>query len=226
MPVDPNLRFIRKEPPNEDDDQDEDLPSRRAVSLFRDVYYNESNSTALFGRSSNNNRGLQAADTAYKFRIAILVTEGYSNRIDPNAGTTGDKSNIVQYLSDILARINGIFLREVGVFFELVAQENNLICISNGGVDNPPGCTGWPDGSNLITVLNNADANIQAQGLASTDYDIGHVLQVGGFGLAQLGTLCASSTSKARGTSGDGNIGINLSSDNFVVDLIAHELGT
>ena len=211
--VHPDFKFITKEPPQAEEENF--LP--RFLSGDRHL------KQILDGLSVP-----PEVNKAYKFRIAFLVTQPFVTKLEANS-----KADVISYLVNILARINGIFLRELGVFFELIEEIGQIICLG----EDPPGCQDWTDEEtsafrNLTApastssqlVLQVGDL-ITAAGVDSSAYEIGHALYdlEDQFGLAFLGVVCRDI--KALGVSGVGGLNISLTSDNFVVDLLAHELG-
>jgi len=161
--------------------------------------------------SSNNNvspRSLQTRTEAFTYRLAMITTRQYSLEY----GNTC--SAVLQGIVTGMARVNGIFLRELGVMFELIGASDDLICL---------------DGDADCTYLRNEDANayilqvegfIQERDVPVSAYDLGHGLATFQGGRAALGALCSSY--KARGMTG-------LSTprgDLFWVDYVSHEVRT
>jgi hypothetical protein len=150
---------------------------------------------------------LHQTDKAYKFRIAVIATKQYSNL----HGDTID--SVLTEIVTVMAVVNGIYLREVGVMFELIDKNNNLICISS---DNSDVCN--LENDNQGKVLAQAADFIRLRNVTSDEYDIGHTfIGSAGGGLAELGSLCDSNL-KAMGTTG-------VSTRKEFIDYLAHELG-
>jgi len=102
----------------------------------------------------------------YKFRIAVIATKQYSSLHGDTVGS------VLTEIVKAMAVVNGIYLREVGVMFELIEENDKLICISDTSSDN------WDDCNNLKNdcgVLDQAADFIKDQGVASDGYDIGHI---------------------------------------------------
>eukprot|EP00977_Amphora_coffeiformis_P027268 scaffold34597_cov177-Amphora_coffeaeformis.AAC.36 len=209
--VSPDFQFITKEPPKFNDE------------------------AALFSNFLSGGRHLDQAltglpvppnvDKAYKFRIAFLVTDNFVAKLQAQGYATATKVDVIGYLSEILARLNGIFMRELGVFFELIADSEKLICLSNV----PAGCGNWaPAGTTTSgNLLDRVGEIIEDEGVLSTDYEISHALYDvnNQFGVAWMGAVCRGNVTLRSGVSGVGTLNIDLKSDSFVVDLFAHEVG-
>ena len=109
-----------------------------------------------------------------------------------------------------MARVNGLFERDVCLTMELVPNNDQLIFF-NGNTDPFTNNSG---GTMLSENINTCNSII-----GSANYDIGHVFSTGGGGVAYLGSPCGGS--KAGGVTGGGSP-VN---DPFDVDYVAHEMG-
>ncbi|WP_429154234.1 reprolysin-like metallopeptidase [Aeromonas media] len=120
-------------------------------------------------------------------------------------------------ITTLLNRINEVYQRDVAAEFQL-ASGNDTIIFTDAATD--PFFNGDdPSGSGLSDV----DVNMQVQAVAQTQglgaFDIGHVVNTGGGGLAGLGVLCTAD--KSAGMTGSSNpVG-----DAFFIDYVAHEIG-
>lgn len=108
-------------------------------------------------------------------------------------------------------RINGIYMREMSIFMQIVAN-NDLIIYTDAATD--------PYSTNIGTMIGQVQTDCDAK-IGTANYDIGHLLGAApNNGLAGLGVLCLAGQ-KARG--------VTLSSppvnDPFDVDYVAHEMG-
>lgn len=108
-------------------------------------------------------------------------------------------------------RVNTVYERDVAVTLTLI--ENNDLLIYTDVNDQPY------NNSNTFGLLAQNQANIDNV-IGSANYDIGHVFNTAGGGVASLGSVC-NSNQKARGVSGLPQP-IN---DPFFVDYVAHEMG-
>ena len=120
-------------------------------------------------------------------------------------------------IATLLNRVNEVYQRDVAAEFQL-ASGNDTIIFTDAATD--PFFNGDdPSGSGLSDV----DVNMQVQAVAQTQglgaFDIGHVVNTGGGGLAGLGVLCTAE--KSAGMTGSPNpVG-----DAFFIDYVAHEIG-
>ncbi|MDM5076438.1 M12 family metallo-peptidase [Aeromonas media] len=120
-------------------------------------------------------------------------------------------------ITTLLNRVNEVYQRDVAAEFQL-ASGNDTIIFTDATTD--PFFNGDdPSGSGLSDV----DVNMQVQAVAQTQglgaFDIGHVVNTGGGGLAGLGVLCTAD--KSAGMTGSSNpVG-----DAFFIDYVAHEIG-
>ncbi|MGE6263579.1 reprolysin-like metallopeptidase [Aeromonas media] len=120
-------------------------------------------------------------------------------------------------ITTLLNRVNEVYQRDVAAEFQL-ASGNDTIIFTDAATD--PFFNGDdPSGSGLSDV----DVNMQVQAVAQTQglgaFDIGHVVNTGGGGLAGLGVLCTAD--KSAGMTGSSN----PMGDAFFIDYVAHEIG-
>ena len=157
----------------------------------------------------------------------LSVTEDslYSNR--PLAGTTlrtyrlamsaaaeytafhGGKTEALAAITTLVNRINEVYERDVSIRFELVANNDDIV-YTNANTD--------PfDNSD-----NDGEANAASlPGIVPNDsFDIGHVVNTGGGGLAFLSGVCQN-INKSIGVTG----AAQPTGDAFYIDFVAHELG-
>jgi hypothetical protein len=237
--------------PNEDTEE----PTMYSMMLRRDIAAADSSvweelppiDPALLSQAQGNgrrvrvledhSRNLQAGNTAYLFQFAVATTKEYAASV---SATT--VAQVLVEVVTVMTRINGIYLRELGVFFQLIAKSNELICIAGDGST----CNAWPNDTSLNDIITNADdgegnsnvinyfgpAGLMAgRGVYDDEYDLGHAFTSAGGGIAYVGVLCRDSGDftcginencgwKARGISGSSN----PTSEGFV-RLLAHEIG-
>jgi hypothetical protein len=150
---------------------------------------------------------------ARKLRMALVTNTAYSNTV---GGTTTAVANAV---AAIMARVNGIYWRELGVFFQLIPKNDLLFCSRSNAADFG-GCstTSLPN-TRADIIISRIGPFIANRGIASSEYDIGHCFTTGSGGLAALRVACTSD--KARGTTGQ-SVPFG---DPFAVDYVSHELG-
>ena len=149
------------------------------------------------------------------YRLAVAATYEYSQAV-----TSGKVGNVViNTLAEIVTainRVNEIYERDLGIFLQLVADNDLLISTVPGELANDD-----PE-----TLLFDNQAYIESI-IDKNDYDVGHVFSTGGGGLAGYGVVCDSDLFdpagqyKADGVTGtDDPVG-----DAFYIDYVAHELG-
>ena len=141
------------------------------------------------------------------YRIAVAATGEYSQAV---AG--GNAVDTLAAIVIAIDRINEIYERDLAIRLVLIA-DNDLIIYTNANTDP---YTDPTDPSRLIeenqTALDSA--------LGSSAYDIGHVFNTDGGGLAGLGVACWEGY-KARGESGHPD----PTGDPYYIDIVAHEIG-
>ena len=154
------------------------------------------------------------------YRLALACTGEYAEFHINRAGLSDidtdatKKAAVLSAMNTTMARVNGIFERDLGVKMEIVVNnsgENELIFLD-------------PDTDNL----SNNDANslidesqtVCDDIIGTNNYDVGHTFSTGAGGLAYLGALCDTSL-KASGVTGSTfPVG-----DSYDIDYVAHELG-
>lgn len=137
------------------------------------------------------------------YRLAIAAAGEYT------AFHGGTKSKALAAIVTAVNRVNEIYMTELGVKFELVAN-NDQVVFDNPATD--PFANTDADIESNQAVMNNT--------IGIANYDVGHVFNTGGGGLAYLGVICNDSAKWAGMTGSSSPI-----ADPFVVDYVAHELG-
>ena len=116
-------------------------------------------------------------------------------------------------IATLLNRVNEVYQRDVAAEFQL-ASGNDTIIFTDTATDPFNNDDGDIDAN--VTVQQNAQTQT---GTKLGPFDIGHVVNTGGGGLAGLGVLCTAE--KSAGMTGSPNpVG-----DAFFIDYVAHEIG-
>lgn len=140
------------------------------------------------------------------FRLALACTGEYATF---HGGT---KPLALAAMNVTMARVNGVFERDVAIRMEMV--DNTEIIFLDGATD-PYTNT---NGSNMLGQNQTTIDNEPTIGAAG--YDIGHVFSTGGGGVAILPSPCVNGD-KAKGVTGlAAPVG-----DMFDIDFVAHEMG-
>lgn len=143
----------------------------------------------------------ESAITTY--RIAISTAAEYTQF---HGGTV---DSTMAELITLVNRLNLLYQRDLAIKLELVGS-NDLLVYTDTNTD--PFNNDGDDGDLNTSVINGV--------IGSTNYDIGHVVNTDGGGLAVLGGVCDSFYK------GDGMTGsFNPTNDAFYIDYVAHEVG-
>lgn len=138
------------------------------------------------------------------YRLALACTGEYAQF---HGGTV---SGTLAAMNTTMARVNGLFERDVCLTMQLVANNDDLVFL-NGGSDPYTNSSGGSMLQENVSTCNSV--------IGSGNYDIGHVFSTGGGGVAYLQSPCGGN--KAGGVTGQGApVG-----DPFDVDYVAHEMG-
>ncbi len=178
------------------------------------VYYQQDAHSSL-DEEADRVLGAQVSKLARKVQVDGNVRKRYTIAISATGEFTqyhgGSQVLAMAAIATLLNRVNQVYQRDVGAEFVL-ATGNDEVVFTNPATD--------PFDNND----NDAQTNIGVQALYFTNmklgnFDIGHVLNTGGGGLAGLAVLCTNQ--KSSGMSGSATpVG-----DAFFVDYVAHEIG-
>lgn len=142
-----------------------------------------------------------------RYVIAISAAGEYTQY---HGGTVADG---LAAITTLLNRVNEVYQRDVAAEFQLASGNDTIIFVDTA---TDPFTNG--DGDIDINVTVQQQALTQA-GTRLGPFDIGHVVNTGGGGLAGLGVLCTAE--KSAGMTGSPNpVG-----DAFFIDYVAHEIG-
>ena len=139
------------------------------------------------------------------YRLALAATGEYTATFGGTVAT--GMAAIVQAVN----RINGIYLNEFAVQFQLVNNNDQLV-YTNAATDPYTNDDGF-------AMLGQNQTNVDTI-IGAANYDFGHVFSTGGGGVADVAVAC-NNGSKAQGVTGSGL----PTTDGFWVDYVAHEMG-
>ena len=150
----------------------------------------------------------RAAPDLITYRLAVAATGEYTQF---HGGT---KRDALSAIVTIISRVNEINSRDLGIKFELVDEQNDIIYLD-------PETDPYTN-NNTDRLIDENNQNLSSAGvLSKTQYDIGHVFGAGGFsGLALVGSVCDNNF-KASGATGIPQ----PFGDAFAIDFVAHEMG-
>ncbi|MGL4250467.1 MAG: reprolysin-like metallopeptidase [Aeromonas sp.] len=159
--------------------------------------------------------GAQARQLVRKVQVDGNSRKRYTIAISTTGEFTrfhgGSKALALAAVVTLLNRVNQVYLRDVGTEFVL-ASANDVLIFTDPASD--PFANDSSDANTNIGVQANYFTN-----MLLGSFDIGHVLNTGGGGLAGLAVLCTNQ--KSNGMSGSATpVG-----DAFFVDYVAHEIG-
>jgi hypothetical protein len=134
------------------------------------------------------------------YKAAITCTGEYAMLVTDGAPTTGA---VLSIITSTINRCNGVFERELSITLQLIPNENEIIYLN-------------PDTDPFTCNLNNDCLITQAQNhldaaLTGFTWDIGHIFNTAGGGLAAVGSTCTEARgSGVSGTGGPEDIGVIL----------------
>lgn len=137
------------------------------------------------------------------YRIAISAAAEYT---EFNGGTV---DSAMAEIITLVNRLNQVYQRDLAIKLELVGN-NDLLIYTDASSD--PFDNTSDDGEINTSVIDGV--------IGSVNYDVGHVVNTDGGGLAVLGGVCHS-TYKGDGVTGSSS----PTNDAFYIDYVAHEIG-
>ena len=139
------------------------------------------------------------------FRLAVATTGEYT---DYHGGTV---NGALSAITTTLNRVNGIYERDLGIHFDLIANNDDIIYL-DGATD--------PFTAGDVFDLTDECNEVLFDVIGGNNFDVGHVFsQGGGGGLAQIGATCTS----LKGV-GASELFVPAG-DLFNVAFVCHELG-
>ena len=197
------------------------------VFIDPEVRNDNGNYIAYFGSDAKELDSRPLDEVIHTSSITSQVTSNtpYSNR--PLVGTSlrtyrlamaasgeytafhGGKVNALAAINTLVNRINEVYERDLSIKFVLVANNDDIIYTNR--ITDP-----YTNTSNDATANSTSLPTV----IANADFDIGHVVNTGGGGLAYLGGVCTN-VNKSIGVTGRAS----PTGDAFYIDYVAHELG-
>lgn len=144
------------------------------------------------------------AGTLRTYRLAVACTGEYSTYHG------GSKALALSAISTSINRINEIYERDLGIRFELIPNNDELIYLDP--LSDPF------SNDNPNALINESQTEIDNT-IGANNYDIGHTFSTEGGGLADWASVCG--TYKAGGVTGT----VNPIGDPYDIDYVAHEIG-
>ncbi|WP_218598192.1 reprolysin-like metallopeptidase [Polaribacter sp. NJDZ03] len=151
------------------------------------------------------------------FRLALVCSGEYAQfhltnqNISVAATDEVKKAAVLSAMNTTMTRVNGIFERDLSVRMTMVGDNDKLVFL-DADTDNI-------SDTDADTMLNQVQTICDTE-IGNANYDIGHLFNTVGEGLAGGGVVCTPGQ-KARGLSGRSQpIG-----DAYDVDFVAHEMG-
>lgn len=139
-----------------------------------------------------------------KYRLAMAATAQYTSY-------QGGAAAALAAQVTTMNRVNGVYETDMAITMQIIGN-NTLIIYTNPNTQ--PYTSGNPN-----EEINQNQTNIDAV-IGPENYDIGHLVDAAGSGLAQLRSVCNTGI-KAMGVTGQEN----PSGDPFDIDFVAHEMG-
>lgn len=176
----------------------------------------DSENTAKIGlKTASTNDEYRISDGKFRtYRLALACTIEYAafhvTAANLSAGTTAQKkAAVLAAMVVTMARVNGIYQRDMALTMQLIANNDSLIFIDTDSFDNSSSGTLIGQSQTVITSA-----------IGSANFDIGHTVSTGAGGVAGIRSVCVTN-SKARGVTGT----TSPVGDAFDVDYVAHEMG-
>ncbi len=139
------------------------------------------------------------------YSLALACTGEYATY---HGGTV---TTALAAMNTTMARVNGVFEKDLSVTLQLVAN-NDLLVFTNATTDPYSNTNG---SAMLAENQTKCDAVI-----GNANYDIGHVFSTGGGGVAYVKAVCNVAVKAGGVTGSSAPIG-----DNFDIDYVCHEMG-
>jgi hypothetical protein len=151
-----------------------------------------------------------------EFRLALGCTEQYAayhvNQAGLNSGTDAQKkAAVLAVMNDVMTRVNAVYENDIALTMIIVPTNENVIFLSSPFLSN----------NNFGELIDQSQQFIDA--FIGSVYDIGHMLNTGPGGLAQLNSPCTSN--KARGVTGSG-VPAGIGFEGVLMHEMGHQYGS
>lgn len=178
---------------------DEDGPRESFIceTEYQPARFNISEDEYIAQRNANDG-------TLRTYRLALACTGEYAQF---HGGTV---AGVVAAMNTTMARVNGVYERDLGLTMVIVGTNQNVIFLD--------AATDPYTNNNGGAMLSQNQATCNSN-IGFANYDIGHVFSTGGGGIAALRSPCTSN--KAQGVTGSPV----PQGDAFDIDYVAHEMG-
>jgi len=167
-----------------------------------------------------NDRGpLPAYQTLRTVRLAVACTGEYGVHQSQLRGNAPNAADPLAAIVTVVSRVNVVFEGDLGVHFNLVANNDQIVHFDPATDPYPDACDG-SGGSNCSGPYLSANINALASRIGNANFDVGHLLTRVYGGVAFLSSVCGNN--KAGGVSGIPRGGDD---DALSFLIVIHELG-
>ena len=187
--------------------------SKMECTLIENQLLKERKNTFL-NASANVAKKPKVEQTLKTFRLALGVTGAMSEEIlnelniPKSTNPVEKKAIVLSWINEVLLKVNSIYNRDVGINFELIANNDTLIFLDPK--------TDQLSHLDVDESINHFPEILKTK-IEQNDYDLGHLIHYGGGGIAALWSLC----SEEKGTAATG---MQYAPDPYVGTL-SHEIG-
>ncbi|MCH8533798.1 MAG: M12 family metallo-peptidase, partial [Flavobacteriaceae bacterium] len=153
-----------------------------------------------------------------KYRLAVAANVQYSEfhwqaaGLEESDSDTAKKAAVQAAIVVSIDRVNQMFERDFGVTLELVANNDDVIFLGNPN-DDPY------DNTDHLQMIDENQIVLDTE-IGNDNYDVGHVFNTNGGGLASTPSVC-NDNFKARGSTGS----TTPAGDPFDIRIASHEFG-
>eukprot|EP00924_Labyrinthula_sp_SR-Ha-C_P010908 snap_masked-scaffold_47-processed-gene-1.62-mRNA-1 protein AED:1.00 eAED:1.00 QI:0/-1/0/0/-1/1/1/0/700 len=164
-------------------------------------------------RAAAERKEMLSLRTGYIFNIALLTSQQFSFY------HKSTRESVFSVLVILLSRVNGIYARELGLFFKFIEDQDLAICLPGKQETDLIRRRICRSVRNGISIVLQAEQVLNQLGINSSSYDVAHSLVTTKGGIGTYPSLCQSN--KTEGATGF----LTPDTDVFAVDFVSHELG-